>query len=269
MQGADFPHALHDCRCREGDQSCAWFVAEKRKGQVAFDLGHFGTREASSHKHGRRRKWYVVGARVVVFSDMSSARVMGVRERNGSCRVLSDLKLSHFLRGGVQVALESRSIADSVQVRFVVSKTGQKRAGCTITRTRVASVGELREGSAESLRGVAGPTRSAPASAREITLDGQAYVAWLEKITWMEAAAALRLMIESSGTDPAQYALDSGRIGGAIQLATQGIPELQIQRAGRWKSRAFMMYVREAGRGSESVSAALAQSGQKGRTGSL
>ena len=63
--------------------------------------------------------------------------------------------------------------------------------------------------------------------------------------TRTEAVAALRLMIGSSGRDPAQYALHSGRIGGATQLAVQGVPELQIQRAGRWKSRAFMTYVRD------------------------
>ena len=47
-----------------------------------------------------------------------------------------------FFRGGIQVAFENKSIVDSVQVRCVASKTDQKRAGCTITRTRVADVGE-------------------------------------------------------------------------------------------------------------------------------
>lgn len=48
-----------------------------------------------------------------------------------------------------------------------------------------------------------------------------------------EAVEAFRLMVGSSGRDLAQYALHSGRIGGATQLAAQGISELQIQRAGR------------------------------------
>lgn len=68
-------------------------------------------------------------------------------------------------------------------------------------------------------------------------------------------------MIESSGRDPAKYALHPEIIGGARQLAAQGLPELQTQRAGRWKSRAFMMYVRAAGEGADSVSAALAKIG--------
>ena len=55
-----------------------------------------------------------------------------------------------------------------------------------------------------------------------------------------------------------QFALHSGRIAGATQLAAQGLSELQIQRAGRWKSRAFMTYEREAGEGADAVSTALA-----------
>ena len=56
-----------------------------------------------------------------------------------------------------------------------------------------------------------------------------------------------------------QFALHSGRIGRATQLAGEGVSELQIQRAGRWKSRAFKTYVREAGGGAKVVSAALEQ----------
>ena len=48
-----------------------------------------------------------------------------------------------------------------------------------------------------------------------------------------------------------QFSLHSGRIGGGTKFAAQGISGLQIQRAGRWKSRAFMTYVREAGAGAE------------------
>ena len=76
-------------------------------------------------------------------------------------------------------------------------------------------------------------------------------------ITRTEAVGALRMMVASVGKNPAQYALHSGRIGGATQLAAQGMSELQIQRAGRWKSRAFMVYVREAGEGAKEVSDAL------------
>ena len=65
------------------------------------------------------------------------------------------------------------------------------------------------------------------------------------------------MMAASAGKNPAQFALHSGRIGGATKLAAQGMSEFQIQRAGRRKSRAFMVYVRDAGEDVQKVSAAL------------
>ena len=50
-----------------------------------------------------------------------------------------------------------------------------------------------------------------------------------------EATHALRMIEGGVGRDPLQYALHSGRIGGATQLATQGATNVQIQRAGRRK----------------------------------
>lgn len=57
-------------------------------------------------------------------------------------------------------------------------------------------------------------------------------------------------MVKGSGIDSAQSALHSERIGEMTQVAPQGILELQIQHACRWKSRAFMTYVPEVGGGS-------------------
>ena len=129
----------------------------------------------------------------------------------------------------------------------MASKPDQKREGCTITRTRLANTGEPGGG---------------PVGAFEVLLDLLAVHPLLpggspltdrrtsrgwKPFTRTEAVAAVRLMIGSSGRDPAQYALHSGRIGGATLLAAQGVPQLQIHLAGRWKSRAFMTYVREAG----------------------
>ena len=81
-------------------------------------------------------------------------------------------------------------------------------------------------------------------------------------ITWTEAVVTLRMMAASAGKNPAHFALHSGQIGGATKLAAQGMSELQIQRAGRWKSRVFMVYyVRDAGEGAQKVSAALTREG--------
>ena len=71
------------------------------------------------------------------------------------------------------------------------------------------------------------------------------------------ATKALRWMVGSLGRDPTQYALHSGRIGGETQLAAQGASDIQIQRAGRWKSLEFMVYVRAGGEEAEFVSEAL------------
>lgn len=79
-------------------------------------------------------------------------------------------------------------------------------------------------------------------------------------VTRTEAVGALSVMVASTGRDPAKFALHSERIGGATQLAAQGLSELQIQRAGRWKSRTYVHgYVREAGEGAKTVSAAVAR----------
>ena len=67
---------------------------------------------------------------------------------------------------------------------------------------------------------------------------------------------ALRRMVGRLGRDPVQYALDPGRIAGATQLAAQGASDILIQRASRWKSMKFMVYVRAGGEGAEFVSSA-------------
>ena len=64
--------------------------------------------------------------------------------------------------------------------------------------------------------------------------DGTASVAkrWREE----EKGAGARLI-------PEEFALHSGRIGGATKLAARGVPEAVITKEGRWSSDSFMMYV--------------------------
>ena len=80
---------------------------------------------------------------------------------------------------------------------------------------------------------------------------------WWKVVTRTVAKKALRWMLSSLGRDPTQYALHSGRIGGATKLAAVGASDIQIQKAGRWKSLSFMVYVREGGEGADFVSEAL------------
>ena len=81
-------------------------------------------------------------------------------------------------------------------------------------------------------------------------------------ITRTVATKALTRMVCSLGRDPMQYALNSSRSDGATQLAAQGAPDVQIRRAWRWKSLAFMGYVR-AGEGADFVSEALTRKREK------
>ena len=48
-----------------------------------------------------------------------------------------------FLREGVQIEFGNRLTAAAVQIRFVASTCDQKRAGCTITRTRLSNEREM------------------------------------------------------------------------------------------------------------------------------
>ena len=138
-----------------------------------------------------------------------------------------------FFRGELRVPFEDRASADAVQVRFVASKTDQKRAGCTITRTRLASAGEAGAGAVGAFGALLQLLALHPSLPGGSPLTARLSPLGWKPYTRTDAIAALRLMIGRSGRDPAQYALHSGRIGGATQLAAQGVPELQIQRAGR------------------------------------
>ena len=61
---------------------------------------------------------------------------------------------------------------------------------------------------------------------------------------------------------PEEFALHSGRIGGATRLAAMGASSRVIQQEGRWSSSAFMVYVRANMEDPQWVSEAL--SGEKG-----
>lgn len=164
-----------------------------------------------------------------------------------------------FFRGDRQVDFADRMSADSVKILFVASENDQNREGCTITRVRGpggAGLGRAPIGAFEAIGRLLDVQPDLPRSAPLIT---RFTTSGWTVVTRQEAVVALRKTVACTGRDPAQYELHSGRIGSATQLAAQGMSELQIQRAGRWKSGAFMVYVRAAGEGAERVSAALAK----------
>ena len=142
---------------------------------------------------------------------------------------------------------------------FRPSKSDNKRLGAIVTRTRV-TVGSQKTRNEKSYGALAiildlldfYPELSGSAPLMQTrTANG-----W-KVITRTVATKALRRMVSSLGRDPMQYALHSGRIGGATQLAAQGASDIQIQTAGRWKSLAFMGYAEAGGEGADFVSEVL------------
>ena len=116
---------------------------------------------------------------------------------------------------------------------FLASKSDQKRAGCTITRTRLVNdreTGCASMGAFETLLKLPNVHPQLPEGA---PLTFRATSGGRKVFTRTEAVAALILMVGSSSGDPMQFALHSRTIGGGTQLAAQGLSELQIQRAGR------------------------------------
>jgi hypothetical protein len=60
-----------------------------------------------------------------------------------------------------------------------------------------------------------------------------------------ELTIGLRRMLTAVKVEhPEEFAIHSGRIGGATHLWEQGATVQMIQQAGRWKSEAFMKYIR-------------------------
>ena len=157
--------------------------------------------------------------------------------------------LSFFL-GVERLAWQDRRRADRVEITFRASKADQKRLGAVVSR-----VGEPLRILLDLLDMYPELDSQAP------LMQGAGEQGW-KVVSRSEATRALRLLVSSLGMDPEEFALHSGRIGGATQLARMGATEIQIQRAGRWKSSAFMVYVRAGGEGAKFVSQALVSTGE-------
>lgn len=159
-----------------------------------------------------------------------------------------------FFMEALQLTWEGRRIAGRVEVTFRVSKSDSKRSGATVTTTRISigkgRVGDVRSnGALEIILGLRDFYHDLGGSAP--LMQARTATGW-KVVTRAVATKALRRIVSSLGRDPAQYALHSGRIGGATQLVAQGASDIQIERAGRWKSLvAFMVYVRAGEEGTD------------------
>ena len=70
-------------------------------------------------------------------------------------------------------------------------------------------------------------------------------------------SAAVKKVAVEMGFDPSKFRTHSLRIGGASMLAAANVPDYVIQVQGRWKSLAFLEYVRIAKKTFDSALAAI------------
>ena len=182
-----------------------------------------------------------------------------------------------FFCGMVQLsAPQLWRCADRVELLFRGSKGDQKRYGEVISRKKTV-VGatnfnwDSMPPSVSHLRGEIGGFEvmlelmlvypnlelSCPLATYA---DGERWRVW----TRNQATVSLRDLVGKQGLVSKEYALHSGRIGGATRLAAGGVSTLEIQRQGRWKSDAFMMYVRATREEEDKVSRVLASNAVAG-----
>ena len=119
-----------------------------------------------------------------------------------------------------QLAWEERRFVDR-EVTFRASKSDSKRLGATVTRTRVTK-GKGRFWDVQShgaLEILLDLLDLHPELRRSAPLMQTRTVTRWKGIARTVATKVLRRMVGSLGRDPTRYALHSGQIGGATQLA--------------------------------------------------
>ena len=77
-------------------------------------------------------------------------------------------------------------------------------------------------------------------------VQGTAFLTWQGRyrLTYAKFNAKLKFIAEAVGLDPRVISTHSLRIAGASALAAKGVPDHVIQCLGRWKSLAFLAYIR-------------------------
>ena len=174
-----------------------------------------------------------------------------------------------FYEGERQVEEGSSPEVDTVEVWFRGSKGGQDRRGAVLVRTRGdrGTGGETVELMQELYR-IHDGRSDLPLMANgshggwKVWTRGQAIYYLRRGLSVVATARGNREGGGKARLVPEEFALHSGRIGGATRLAAKGASSRVIQQEGRWSSNAFMVYVRANMEEPQWVSEAL--SGEKG-----
>jgi hypothetical protein len=162
----------------------------------------------------------------------------------------SEGKVNHdfcILVGGVDFYLQGRllsaaerGLADSARVHIRGSKADQSRRGCTL------AVVAVRRGYADPVAVLLEHFRYLPRGATaQHPLMVVAGAKGLRAVTRDEAGRAVKALAALRGLDPALYHTHAMRVGGATTLAHAGVHMRVIKLAGRWRSDAFLIYVRD------------------------
>jgi hypothetical protein len=135
-----------------------------------------------------------------------------------------------FMKDGQQIEWSSRKSADAVMVTFRASKSDQQRRGATLERGEVAL---------ELINSMLDVHPELPMQSPLLAyMSGNS----VRTVTRAIATKALLKMLAEIGVkDTERYALHSGRIGAATQLAANGHSDSAIMAAGRWKSTSIMV----------------------------
>jgi len=75
---------------------------------------------------------------------------------------------------------------------------------------------------------------------------GHPFLSWRGEwvLSYNRLSKAIKKVASEMGLDPSRYRTHSLRIGGASMLAAAGRPDYEIQKLGRWKSLAFLEYIK-------------------------
>ena len=130
---------LHDSSCGKGNRPSARHVKKESTGKITAVMVTVITRPAGT------RKWWachVVGTRGAIFSVIQSVRSVSTSGWQKSPRVSFGARVPNvFARstGGVRGQIDLHGSADE----FCGVEVRSKRAGCTITRTRLSNEREI------------------------------------------------------------------------------------------------------------------------------
>ena len=138
-----------------------------------------------------------------------------------------------FRKQGITLPLNRFAEAEVVVVHFKASKGDQKRIGADVARS-----GACAQVMIELFKLFPNLPATAPLMAYP---HGETFSVLKRK----EAVVVLRKMVSIVGEGlPSEYALHSGRVGGATAMMVAGRSDLEIMKAGRWKSAVFRTYIR-------------------------